>query len=78
MLVPYTAFVYIYIIFLTKTLRNEKDPLPSLSHCPKIKPSLVYFCHPFKKKFLIWQFLSSKIVSCVIKMSKRVGKLAAG
>ena len=64
--------------FQLKHSGMTSNPYPSLFHCPEIKPCLVYFCHSFFKKFLIWQFLSSKTVSSVIKMTKRVGKRATG
>lgn len=54
----------------------KRNPCPSLFHCLEIKPSLVYFCHSFLKN-IPYMVVSKQQNSCVIKMSKGVGKLAA-
>lgn len=55
----------------------KSNPSPSLFRCLEIKPSLVYFCRSFLKN-IPYMVVSKQQKSCVIKMSKGVGKLAAG
>lgn len=55
----------------------KSNPCPSFAHHLEIKPSLVYFYHPLLKN-IPYMAVSKQQNSCVIKMSKRVRKLAAG
>lgn len=55
----------------------RSNPCPSLLRCLEIKPSLVYFCLSFFKN-IPYMVVSKQQNSCVIKMSKGVGKLASG
>lgn len=75
--VPNITFKYIYNYFQLNHSEMKSNPCPSLFRCLEIKPSLVYFCRSFLKN-IPYMVISKQQKSCVIKMSKGVGKLAAG